>query len=134
MRRTMAGGAIASCSMIALSLGVFASAATPERDPCSAAKTQRQLDECLAKEKGKTEVHLRTVYAALLKRLKGADRDRLEHAQGKWVEYMDAHCTAVAALYEGGTLKQAILAGCRGALTQERAANLGKDYADILNP
>ena len=92
------------------------------QDPCSTATSQAQLNRCWANQADKAERRLSAALDSAL--AKTTVRSTAETAQEKWKEYRDAECTAVAALYEGGSMQPMQHSACLVHLTNERIAEL----------
>jgi uncharacterized protein YecT (DUF1311 family) len=90
------------------------------KDYCAAAQNQMQLNRCWAREANNAAERL----TAALKKLPA--RARMEESQTKWAAYRDAHCAAVAALYEGGSMQPMQRAACLVRLTDARIAELSQ--------
>ena len=89
---------------------------------CATARTQMELNRCWAREADNAGRRLGATLSATLDKV--AVRDKIEQAQTKWIEYRDAHCAAVAALYEGGSMQPMQRASCVVRLTDQRIADL----------
>jgi uncharacterized protein YecT (DUF1311 family) len=70
------------------------------------------------------DAELNRVYSAALKRLDGADLQRLVTAQRLWVQFRDADCEAAYGLYGGGSAGPTVRAACLEKDTRERTKEL----------
>jgi uncharacterized protein YecT (DUF1311 family) len=115
-------------------------------NPCDAANTQMEMNQCSADEYKKADAHLNTVYTQLVRVLQkdtghaqqqsgGEQRkpetpaiDKLKAAQRQWIRYRDLHCSAVRAQYEGGTVSPMVWTTCMTETTNDRIAELKQGY------
>jgi uncharacterized protein YecT (DUF1311 family) len=95
---------------------------------CEDAVTQREINICMAAERDKADAKLARIYEEVGAELSDKERDDLEKAQQAWLQYRKLNCAAEAALYEGGTIKPAILLGCEAKLAEERVGELRRIY------
>src|ERR1700688_3869917 len=89
--------------ILAILCAATACAQASEKGHCATARSQLELNRCWAHEADIAGQRL----AAMLKSTldKTPVRAQTEQAQAKWVEYRDAHCAAIAAIYEGGSMQ-----------------------------
>src|SRR5512138_241173 len=77
-------------------------------DPCPEAGTQAELTMCWGAEGRRAEAEeqasLDRVTKLLRERSDTAAVDALTRSETAWTTYRDAHCAAVAAVYESGSL------------------------------
>lgn len=115
-------------------------------NPCDAANTQMEMNQCSADEYKKVDAHLNTVYTNLIRLLQkdsghaqqqsgGEQRkperpaiDKLKAAERQWIRYRDLHCSAVRAQYEGGTISPMMWTTCMTETTNHRIAELKHGY------
>lgn len=127
MRMVLTG--IALCS----AAGVLAAESA---DPCAAAVTTIEINECLNLRFNATDSELARVYQELLKRIAGSDpqhvdrstvQRRLEEAQRNWVAFRRQDCEGMYRLFEGGSIRNARFHNCMIERTERRIAEL-KDW------
>ena len=117
-----------------------------QTNPCDAANTQMEMNQCSAEEYKKADAHLNVVYANLIRLLQkdsghaqqqsgGEQRkpetpavDKLKAAQRQWIRYRDLHCSAVRAQYEGGTISPMMWTTCMAETTNHRIEELKHGY------
>lgn len=77
----------------------------------------------VAYEKADTEMS--KTYKKVLKQLTDPkQKQALIQAQKNWIKYKEAHCKAIAGLYEGGSMRGMVYSNCLETLTIERKKNL----------
>ncbi|MGA7856033.1 MAG: lysozyme inhibitor LprI family protein [Candidatus Acidiferrales bacterium] len=117
-----------------------------QANPCDAANTQMEMNQCSAEEYKKADAHLNVVYTNLIRLLQkdsghaqqqsgGEQRkpetpavDKLIAVQRQWVRYRDLHCSAVRAQYEGGTISPMMWTTCMTETTNHRIEELKHGY------
>jgi uncharacterized protein YecT (DUF1311 family) len=117
-----------------------------QTNPCDAANTQMEMNQCSADEYKKADAHLNAVYTKLIRVLQkdtgnaeqqsgGEQRkpetpavDKLKAAQRQWIRYRDLHCGAVRAQFEGGTTSPMMWTACMTEATDHRIAELKHGY------
>lgn len=117
-----------------------------QANPCEAATTQVELNQCSGEEHLKTDEHLQRVYEKLLEMLQQNARDakqqkdealtkqaetalqKLRAAQMAWDQYRALHCDAVKQQYEGGTIAPLEWATCMTQTANHRIAELKSGY------
>lgn len=95
---------------------------------CKNAKTQREMNECLASAYRDADQELNALYASLRNKLEPGAIAKLQEAQRAWVKYRDTNCEAEAGLYEGGSIQPAVRSGCLERVTRARIAELHMIY------
>lgn len=113
-----------------------------QTNPCDAANTQMEMNQCSAEEYKKADAHLNTVYANLIRLLpkdsvqaqqqSGGEQgkretpaaDKLKAAQRQWIRYRDLHCSAVRSQYGGGTIGPMMWTTCMTETTNHRIEEL----------
>ncbi|MFZ0883520.1 MAG: lysozyme inhibitor LprI family protein [Candidatus Acidiferrales bacterium] len=137
--------ALASASSFAQP-GARSPSQAEQANPCDAAKTQMEMNECSAEEYKRADAHLNAVYANLVRLLQkesghpqqqnGKEQrkpetfavDKLKAAQRQWIRYRDIHCSAVRAQYEGGTISPMMWTTCMTETTDHRIEELKHGY------
>jgi uncharacterized protein YecT (DUF1311 family) len=117
-----------------------------QANPCDAATTQADMNQCSAEEYRKADAHLNAVYKNLVRLLQkdtgeaaqqsgGEQRkpetpavQKLRAVQRQWIQYRDLHCGAVRAQYEGGTISPMIWTQCMTETTNHRIEELKHGY------
>ncbi|MFZ3331265.1 MAG: lysozyme inhibitor LprI family protein [Candidatus Acidiferrales bacterium] len=117
-----------------------------QANPCDAAHTQMEMNQCSADEYKKADAHLNAMYAKLTRALQkdsgnaeqqsgGEQRkpetpavDKSKAAQRQWIRYRDLHCGAVRAQFEGGTISPMMWTTCMTETTYHRIAELKHGY------
>ncbi|MBY0271771.1 MAG: DUF1311 domain-containing protein [Burkholderiales bacterium] len=121
-------------ALIAFSLCVapLLHAAQPA-DPCVAAMTTIDINECMSLKFTATERELDRVYQELIKRIddndpkqvdRGTVQRRLTEAQRSWVAFRRQDCEGMYKLFEGGSIRNARFHGCMIERTERRIAEL----------
>jgi uncharacterized protein YecT (DUF1311 family) len=108
------------------------SANAPSGQPSDAvcvANTQIEIDQCLSNAYQSADKELNQVYSQLMKKQDAAGQSRLQVAQRAWIKYRDAHCTAAAAIYQGGSIQPSVRSGCLTRITRARIDELHQVYA-----
>lgn len=106
-----------------MTLGAASAWAQPgENSHCATARSQLELNRCWAHEADIVRQRLAATLKATLDET--PVRAQTEQAQAKWVEYRDAHCAAVAAIYEGGSMQPMQRDACLVRLSEQRILEL----------
>ena len=108
--------------------GVAAQTGTTEKTVCKDAKTQREINECLASTYRDADRELNVFYSSLRKNFDGEYLAKLQDAQSAWIKYRDTNCEAESALYEGGSIRPAVHLGCLERVTRARITELHLIY------
>jgi uncharacterized protein YecT (DUF1311 family) len=95
---------------------------------CKDAKTQREMNECLASAYRDADEELNVFYSTLRKKFDSEALVKLQDAQRAWIKYRDTNCEAESALYEGGSIQPAVRAACLERATRARIAELHLIY------
>lgn len=107
--------------------------AAESADPCAAAVTTIEINECLNQQFNASDRELARVYQELLKRIAGSDpqhvdrstvQRRLEEAQHSWVAFRRQDCEGMYKLFEGGSIRNARFHGCMIDRTEKRITEL----------
>jgi uncharacterized protein YecT (DUF1311 family) len=93
-------------------------AASLKGDDCSNATTQAQIDACATQALKKADVQLNDSFNALLHKVSGAGRQKLQTAERSWIQYRDAQCAFNTMGSAGGSIHPASLAACEEGLTR----------------
>ena len=109
-----------------LGQSAFGQASVP--DACKDAKTQLEMNVCLAGAYGDADRDLNAFYAAVKSKLHAAAVAKLQEVQRAWIRYRDLNCDAEAGLYKGGSIQPAVRSGCLERVTRERIAELHTIY------
>ena len=73
----------------------------------------------------KADSQMTIVYKKVMKKLTDPkQKQALIQAQRNWIKYKEAHCKAIADLYEGGSMRGMVYSNCLETLTNERKRNL----------
>ena len=104
----------------------FGQASVP--DACKDAKTQLEMNVCLADAYSNADRDLNAFYAPVKSKLHPAGIAKLQEAQRAWIRYRDLNCEAEAGLYEGGSIQPAVRSGCLERVTRARIAELHTIY------
>ena len=111
--------------------------ASPALDPCDKAETQAELNSCWSNEQREAERRADESFATvsdwLRRREQAGVLKMFEEAQAKWADYRDAHCSAVAGVYEGGSMAPMQEAHCRADLAESRRRALETAMSDAAN-
>ncbi len=103
--------------------------------------TTRDVEQCLATDLARADAVLNRYYTAAVARLT-RDQEltalaKLRTSERAWIAYRDAECDAVYENWKGGTIRGAMLLGCRTALTKARTMAIWRSwltYADSTPP
>jgi uncharacterized protein YecT (DUF1311 family) len=108
----------------------YASAQTvaPAKPLCENAKTQLEINECMAAAYKAADAELNSLYVSLQGKPGAVTSEKLRAAQRAWIKYRDANCDAEAELYEGGSIRPAMYSGCLERVTRARIAELHAIY------
>jgi uncharacterized protein YecT (DUF1311 family) len=114
-------------------------------DPCSTAKSTKDISECLSQEFKTTDAnylaYVRSI-GALLRLAPPADghqssadtkiaRIPLDDAESAWQSYREKACAAMAYLYRGGSIIPVAQGSCLLSITWSHLDELEKLYADL---
>lgn len=111
-----------------LFMGQSASGQTSVPEVCKDAKTQREMNECLASAYRDADQELNALYASLRNKLRARGHCQTARGAKAWVKYRDTNCEAEAGLYEGGSIQPAVGSGCLERVTRGRIAELHMIY------
>lgn len=135
-RLDWAAGAAAWCTRIALTgiVSVSSAVAAQPADPCTTQANTIEINQCLAATHAARDKALNAAYQDLLKRLAPADRfdttdyprarKHLMDSQRAWITFRDNDCKGRLVLYETGTIRGAVYAGCLIEHTEQRTRAL----------
>ena len=102
-------------------------------DPCAAATTTPEINECLERQFAAAERELARSFQELLKRIADSDpqqvdrgtvRRRLEEAQRSWTDFRRQDCEGMYRLFEGGSIRNARFHGCMIERMEKRIVEL----------
>lgn len=110
---------------------LFALALATPADRCADAKTTVEMNTCLARASNAAELEMNRYLVAARKRA-AADgamvAKAFDEAQARWIAWRKGECDAVYAHWQGGTIRGAMLLGCRIELTEARTRQLWKTW------
>lgn len=90
-------------------------------------QSQLEMNTQAARDFYKADSSLNIIYKQLLSKISEPDQKQLiVKAQRAWILFKEAHCKALAAQYEGGSMKGMILGNCLAEMTKERIIHLKK--------
>lgn len=121
---------IVTRSRIGLALiGTLAAILAPQSralaDPCNAAKTQADMNQCSARELESAEAQMKRRYTELMKRASEEPvRQALQASQSAWTQYRDRECALEASGVSGGSIYPTIVADCLTTMTKARKKQL----------
>ena len=101
-------------------LALLLAAAAPD---CARATTQADMNRCADGRAIRADAALNAAWARRYPAL-GPARPAFLTAQRQWLRFRDAECAAEGAIYDGGSLRPMVVAGCRAELTEERTRRL----------
>ena len=91
----------------------------------SVCQTQMEMNQEAFTLYKKADTRMTLVYKKVAKSLKDPkQKQTLIQTQRKWIIYKEAHCKAIAALYEGGSIQPLIYYDCLKTITNDRIKNL----------
>ncbi len=100
---------------------------------CSAPQTQADMTHCAGLAYQAADADLNATYQLAMNDWLGGRNapsgQALLTAQRAWLSYRDAHCSAVAAKYEGGSIQPMMHADCLTRLTKARTEEI-RAYAE----
>lgn len=100
---------------------------------CQNAMTQYEMNVCAGQDFQAADGDLNATYQLAMNEWFGgretAHGQALLAAQRAWLAYRDAHCSAEAALFEGGSMQPMIYSFCLAELTRARTETL-RSYAE----
>lgn len=86
---------------------------------------QQDMNQCAGIAYQEADAELNSVWSELRERRgEGHSWDTILEAQRLWIPFRDAHCEAVAAPYEGGSIQPLIRSSCLTDVTEQRTAQL----------
>jgi uncharacterized protein YecT (DUF1311 family) len=95
---------------------------------CPEAKTQLEMNQCLAAAYDDADREMNRFYSEVRKKQDAAALANLQEAQRAWIKYRNANCEAEALLYDGGSIVPAIRSGCLERNTRARIDELHRVY------
>ena len=95
---------------------------------CGDADTQDVMNACFYLEFLDRDQKLNSAYAGLMKKLEPNMQRRVRDAQRAWLRYRELHCSAVGALWEGGSVQPTQIYACKSGLTSARMKEIKADY------
>ena len=109
----------------------------PHADCNKTAATTYEITMCFHGDHVRAEKRMNRAYRAVLSRVEGEERAKLEASQRAWMRYREADCDFYAR--DGGSLEDANLGACRGYLDNVRAKDLedwlaNDDYVSDRQP
>ena len=96
-------------------------------NPCSAARTQLELNLCAAAAAARADSTLERTYTAQLARVDSARRPAFAEAQAAWQRYRTAYCRYRASAYEGGSMQPMVFGLCLADEAMARERQLRRD-------
>jgi uncharacterized protein YecT (DUF1311 family) len=101
-------------------------------EPCAAASTTPEINECLERHFAATDRELARSHQELLKRIADSDPQlvdrgtvrRLEEAQRSWTDFRRQDCEGLYRLFEGGSIRDARFHGGMIERTEKRIVEL----------
>ena len=92
---------------------------------CTNPQTQADMNLCAGEDFKAAAAELNAAWAALRDaRQDDGSWQAILDAQRLWIPFRDAHCAAVAAPYEGGSIQPLIRASCLAVITEQRHQQL----------
>jgi uncharacterized protein YecT (DUF1311 family) len=120
---------IACCVLLLVGISIPTIAQRGKKpEPCAKAQSQGEMNTCWGNEYKKADVVLNQVYRKLAAMLDEEPKAQLKEAQLAWINYRDKNCAFVADVYKGGTLRPTVLAICLLDVTNNRTAELRKQF------
>lgn len=104
----------------------------PTQD-CTNPETTRAINACSKQAYEKADQRLNRVYQTLLPNLNAREQDQLIQVQTAWINFRDAHCTAVTYPMTEGSAYPSFLNGCLTEVTEIRIGQL-RTVNDELPP
>jgi uncharacterized protein YecT (DUF1311 family) len=95
---------------------------------CGDAETQDVMNSCFYIEFLNSDHAMNSAYAVLMKKLDPDMQKRVRDAQLAWVRYRDLQCSAVGALWEGGSIQPTQVYACKSGLTSDRVKEIKTAY------
>lgn len=111
-----------------LMAGLLGSCSKSEQDEqsasidCEKAVSTIEINQCMMQDLQTAEERLQVYLNAVREELKDDETTikAFEQAQTAWVNYREAHCQSVFAMYRDGTISGTITLGCKLLLAEER--------------
>ena len=102
---------------------------------CDHVITTNDINTCKAQEVAEAEQTMQTYLDASLERFAKDEVvvTAIHSAQQQWIAYRDAHCGAVYDLWREGTIRGAMLLGCKLRITHERTHALWRNYLTYMD-
>jgi uncharacterized protein YecT (DUF1311 family) len=95
------------------------------RPACAdSAQTQAALTRCAVQASRISRERLDRLVEELRRTLDSAAMPGLDSSQAAWLAYARAHCRWDGAAFAGGSMQAMVVAGCMGALTEQRIDSL----------
>ena len=100
----------------------------PSESLCPDARSQGEMNQCMAAAYDSADKDLNQFYSELTKKLDADAVAKLQSVQRAWIKYRDANCEAEASLYDGGSIVPATRSACLERNTRARIAELHRVY------
>lgn len=91
---------------------------------CSKAITQKDLNECAARDAKVADRRLNQVYQRLIAKQSGSQKAKLVEAQLAWIKFRDKACDFAYGRSGGGSIAPLHYSGCLRSLTIQRTKDL----------
>jgi len=100
-----------------------------EKDaPCQGIGPAAAVTQCIVAESQSAEKELKVALEEIRNGLSTADRNRLQVAQGLWIQFRAANCAAARGLYDGGSAAPSVYYACLASDTRQRITELNTMY------
>ncbi|MBH0005328.1 lysozyme inhibitor LprI family protein [Psychrobacter sp. SWN149] len=115
-----------------LSTGLFFSAqASATTTTCDKARTQADLNNCVAAQLAVEDKKLNQSYRDFQRLLNSSEKKELKAVQLSWIDFRDKACQFSASPVRGGSAYPMALNGCLTTYTKQRRVQLDTDIKNI---
>lgn len=101
-----------------------------EKNDCSKATSQTELNICAEQQFRTADGKLNAVYKQVLAKLSQKSKQALIKAQREWVQFRDDNALAFAGQYEGGSMQPMVSLDAKTVTTRSRTDELQKLLKD----
>ena len=116
-----------------LSTALFVSAQASASTTCDKARTQADLNNCVAAQLAVEDKKLNQSYRDFQRLLNSSEKKELKAVQLSWIDFRDKACQFSASPVHGGSAYPMALNGCLTTYTQQRRVQLDADIKNIKN-
>ena len=114
-----------------LSTGLIVSTQASAATTCDKARTQTDLNNCVAAKLAVEDQKLNQSYRDYRRLLNSSEKEQLKTVQLAWIDFRDKACQFSASSVRGGSAYPMALNGCLTTYTEQRRLQLDADIKNI---